>query len=170
MVRNVPVVDAHDPIVTVWQRLHDLDSPVAVVCDGTRVVAVVSQRTLAMWWPSGGPCEMCRRQVRDFIDPGIPTVHPPATVRKAAGLINNFGLEGVPVVAAGGALLGVVTPTAPVRLLAETTPDDHPGMETSRAEQGPVDPDMSPCRSGPDAPARLIEPPVASKIHGQPAG
>jgi len=76
MVSDVPVVNGHDPVVEVWQRLHILDSPVAVVCDGTRVVAVVSQHTLAMWWPSGGPCQMRRCQVRDVIDPGIPTVHP----------------------------------------------------------------------------------------------
>ena len=118
MVCDVPVVDGHDPLVEVWQRLQDLDSPVAAVCDGTRVVAVVSQLTLAMWWPSGGPCEMRRCQVRDVIDPGIPTVHPHATVQEAAELINNFGLEGLPVVAAGGALLGVVTPRELVRLLA----------------------------------------------------
>lgn len=129
MACDVPVVDGHDPIVTVWQRLHDLDSPVAVVCDSTRVVAVVSQRTLAMWWPSGGPCEMCRRQMRDLIDPGIPTVHPHATVREAARLINDFGFEGVPVVTVGGALLGVVTPTELVRLLAETTPDGRTGPD-----------------------------------------
>jgi CBS domain-containing protein len=122
MVCDVPVVDGHDPMVKVWQILHDLDSPVAAVRDGTQIVAVVSQRTLAMWWPSGGPCEMRRRQVRDVIDPGIPTVHLHATVRQAAELINNFRLEGVPVVAAGGALLGVVTPTELVRLLAESTP------------------------------------------------
>jgi len=123
MVRDVPVVDGQDPVVEVWQRLHDLDSPMAVVCDGTRIVAVVSQRTLAMWWPSGGPCENGGRRVRDVIDPGIPTVHPHTTVREAAELINNFGLEGVPVVAAGGALRGLVTPTELIRLLAEATPD-----------------------------------------------
>lgn len=122
MVSDVPVIDGHDPVVEVWQRLHNLDSPVAVVCDGTRVVAVVSQRTLAMWWPSGGPCQMRRCQVRDVIDPGIPTVHPHTSVREAAELISNFGLEGVPVVTAGGALLGVVTPSELVRLLAESIP------------------------------------------------
>jgi CBS domain-containing protein len=122
MISDVPVVDRHDPVVEVWQRLHNLDSPVAVVCDGTRVVAVVSQRTLAMWWPSGGPCQMRRCQVRDVIDPGIPTVHPDTSVRETAELISNFGLEGVPVVTAGGALLGVVTPSELVRLLAESIP------------------------------------------------
>lgn len=122
MVRDVPVVDGQDPVVEVWQRLHDLDSPMAVVCDGTRIVAVVSQRTLAMWWPSGGPCQMRRCQVRDVIDPGIPTVHPHTSVRETAELISNFGLEGVPVVTAGGSLLGVVTPSELVRLLAESIP------------------------------------------------
>ena len=122
MVSDVPVIDGHDPVVEVWQRLHNLDSPVAVVCEGTRVVTVVSQRTLAMWWPSGGPCQMRRCQVRDVIDPGIPTVHPHTSVREAAELISNFGLEGVPVVTTGGALLGVVTPSELVRLLAESIP------------------------------------------------
>jgi CBS domain-containing protein len=122
MISDVPVIDGHDPVVEVWQRLDNLDSPVAVVCDGTRAVAVVSQRILAMWWPSGGPCQMRRCQVRDVIDPGIPTVHPDTSVRQAAELISNFGLEGVPVVTAGGALLGVVTPSELVRLLAESTP------------------------------------------------
>jgi CBS domain-containing protein len=43
-------------------------------------------------------------------------------VRETAELISNFGLEGVPVVTAGGALLGVVTPSELVRLLAESIP------------------------------------------------
>ncbi|MGH3768049.1 MAG: CBS domain-containing protein [Pseudonocardiaceae bacterium] len=116
---DVPVVDAQDPIIEVWQRLRDLGTPVAVVRDGTRIAAVVSQRTLAMWWPAGGPCEMRRRRVRDVIDPGIPTVHADSTVREAAELINDFDLEGLPVVAAGGALRGLVTPSELVRLLAD---------------------------------------------------
>lgn len=119
MARDVPVVDAHDPVTAVWQRLHDLDSPLAVVRDGSRIVAVISQRTLAMWWPSGGPCEMRRRRVRDVIDPGIPTAHADTTVREAAELITDFELEGIPVVAAGGALLGLVTSTELIRLLAD---------------------------------------------------
>lgn len=49
MARDVPVVDAQDPVIEVWQRLHDLGSPVAVVRDGTRIVAVVSPHNLAMW-------------------------------------------------------------------------------------------------------------------------
>ncbi len=130
MICDVPVVEWHDPIVKVWQHLHDLDSPVAVVRDGTRIIAAISQRTLAMWWPSGGPCEMCRRQVRDVIDPGIPTVHPHTPVREAAELIDNFRLDGVPVVTAGGELLGVVTPAALVRLLAESTPQGAMSGET----------------------------------------
>jgi CBS domain-containing protein len=132
MSRDVPVVDGHDPVIEVWQRLHELGTPVAVVRDGTRIVAVVSQRTLAMWWPSGGPCEMRRRRVRDVIDPGIPTVHADTTVREVAELINNFDLEGVPVVAAGAALLGLVTPTELVRLLAD--PPDDP-VTTPQADQ-----------------------------------
>ena len=50
-------------------------------------------------------------------------MHPHTTVRQAAELINDFQVEGVPVVAAGGALLGLVTPTELVRLLANP-PDD----------------------------------------------
>jgi len=76
MPRDVLVVDAQDPIIEVWQRMHDLGTPVAVVRDDSRIVAVVSQRTLAMWWPSGGPHEMRRRQVRDVIDPGTPSCTP----------------------------------------------------------------------------------------------
>jgi CBS domain-containing protein len=123
MSRDVLVVDAQDPLIEVWQRMHDLDRPVAAVRDNSRIVAVVSQRTLALWWPSGGPLEMHRRQLRDVIDPGTPIVHPHTTVRRAAELISNLQLEGVPVEAADGALLGLVTPTELVRLLAHT-PDD----------------------------------------------
>jgi CBS domain-containing protein len=119
MARDVPVVNSQDPVIEVWHRLQDLNSPVAVVRDGNRVIAVISQRTLAMWWPSGGPCEMRRRRVRDVIDPGIPTAHADTTVREAAELITDFELEGIPVVAAGGALLGLVRPTELVRLLSD---------------------------------------------------
>ena len=123
MSQDVLVVKGQDPIIEVAQRMHDLDTPVAVVCDDSRMVAVVSQRTLALWWPSGGPREMRRRRIRDVIDPGTPIVHPHTTVRQAAELINDFQVEGVPVVAAGGALLGLVTPTELVCLLANP-PDD----------------------------------------------
>jgi len=94
MSRDVLVVDAQDPIIEVWQRMHDLGTPVAVVRDDSRIVAVVSQRTLAMWWPSGGPHEMRRRQVRDVIDPGTPIVHAHTPVRQAAELISKLELEG----------------------------------------------------------------------------
>jgi CBS domain-containing protein len=57
--------------------------------------------------------------VRDVIDPGIPTAHADTTVREAAELITDFELEGIPVVAAGGALLGLVRPTELVRLLSD---------------------------------------------------
>jgi CBS-domain-containing membrane protein len=75
MARDVPVVDPEDPVIEVWQRLQNLDSPVAVVRDGNRIVAVVSQRTLAMWWPSGGPREMHRRRAMSST-PGFPPCTP----------------------------------------------------------------------------------------------
>jgi CBS domain-containing protein len=112
------VVHPQDPVVEVWQRMQDSATKLAVVCDATRVVAVVSQHTLAVRWPSGGPGEMRRLQVRDVIDPGTPTLHADTTVHEAADLITRLELEGVPVVSAGGRLLGLVTPTELVRLLA----------------------------------------------------
>jgi CBS domain-containing protein len=65
---------------------------------------------------------MRRHRVREVIEPGTPTVHAHSTVREAAELISDFELDGVPVVAAGGALLGMVTPAELVRLLAGKTP------------------------------------------------
>ncbi|HSL06628.1 MAG TPA: CBS domain-containing protein [Pseudonocardiaceae bacterium] len=118
MSRDVLVVDPHDSVVEVWQRMQDLAARIAVVRDATRVVAVVSQYTLAVRWPAGGPGEMRRLRVRDVIEPGIPTLHADATVHQAADLITRLGLEGVPVVAAEGQLLGLITPTELVRLLA----------------------------------------------------
>jgi CBS domain-containing protein len=119
MSRDVLVVDAQAPVVEVWQRMQDGNAEVAVVGDATRVAAVVSQRTLAARWPSGGPAEMRRLLVRDVIDPGIATLHADATVREAADLITRFELDGVPVVTARGELLGLVTPTELVHLLAQ---------------------------------------------------
>jgi CBS-domain-containing membrane protein len=54
MSRDVLVVNRQDPVVQVWQRMQDVIAELAVVCDATRVVAVVSRRTLAARWPSGG--------------------------------------------------------------------------------------------------------------------
>jgi CBS domain-containing protein len=121
MSRDPLVVGLQDPVIEVWQRMQDMATPVAVVCEGTRVIAVVSERILAMWWPSGGPGEMRRRRVRDVIEPGTPTLHADATAHQAAELITRFHLDGVPVVTANGKLLGLITPTELVRLLA---PDD----------------------------------------------
>jgi len=118
MSHDVLVVDPQDSVVEVWQRMQDLATRIAVVRDATRVIAVVSQHTLAVRWPAGGPGEMRRLRVRDVIEPGIPTLHADATVHQAADLITRLGLEGVPVVAAEGQLLGLVTPTELVRLLA----------------------------------------------------
>lgn len=118
MSRDPLVVHSQDPVVEVWQRMQDSATELAVVCDTTRVVAVVSQHTLAVRWPSGGPGEMRRLRVRDVIEPGTPTLHADATVHEAADLITRLELEGVPVVAAGGRLLGLVSPTELVRLLA----------------------------------------------------
>jgi acetoin utilization protein AcuB len=116
--RDVLVVDPQDPVVEVWQRMQDVATELAVVHDATRVVAVVSQHTLAVRWPAGGPGEMRRLRVRDVIDLGTPTLTADATVHEAADLITRFDLEGVPVVAARGELLGLVTLTELVRLLA----------------------------------------------------
>ena len=122
MSRDVLVVGPADPIVEVWQRMQEAATPVAVVCDRARVVAVVSQYTLAVSWPSGGPGEMRQRRVRDVIEPGTPVLHADATVHHAAELITRLNLEGLPVVTAGGGLLGLVTPTELVRLLARDDP------------------------------------------------
>lgn len=119
MTRDVLVVAPQDPVVEVWQHMQDLATELAVVRDATRVVAVVSQRTLAVRWPSGGPGEMRRLRVQDVIEPGTPTLHADATAHQAAELITRLGLEGVPVVAARGELLGLITPTELVRLLAQ---------------------------------------------------
>lgn len=119
MSRDVLVVDPQDPVVEVWQRMQDLATRIAVVRDANRVIAVVSQHTLAVRWPAGGPGEMRRLRVRDVIEPGIPTLHADATVHQAADLIIRLGLEGVPVVTAEGQLLGLITPTELVRLLAQ---------------------------------------------------
>src|SRR5207248_10831036 len=104
MSEDVLVVDARDPVIEVWRRMQELGTSVAVVREGTRIIGVVSERILALWWPSGGPREMLRRRVRDVVDPGTPVVHPDTPVAKAAELIYDFKLDGVPVVAADGAL------------------------------------------------------------------
>lgn len=48
--------------------------------------------------------------MRDVIDPGISIAHPDTTVRQVAGLINDFKLDGVTVVAAGRVVLALLTP------------------------------------------------------------
>jgi CBS domain-containing protein len=134
MSREVLVVGPQDPVVEVWQRMHDVATSMAVVCEGTRVVAVISERTLAVWWPAGGPGEMHRRRVRDVTEFGTLTLHPDATVHEAAELITRLKLEGIPVVAGSGELLGLVTPTELVRLLAR----DDPATVTRRLTGRPA--------------------------------
>jgi CBS domain-containing protein len=90
MSRDVLVIGLQDPVVEVWQRMREAGTPVAVVCEDTRVVAVISQHTLAVWWPCGGPGEMHRRCVRDVTEPGTPTLHADATVHEAADLITRL--------------------------------------------------------------------------------
>lgn len=120
MSTDVLAVHPQDPVVEVWQRMRDRRTPIAVVCEGNRVLATVSQTTLAVWWPSGGPGEMRRRRVRDVIEPGTPTLHPNAPAHEAAELIIHLALDGVPIVTATGTLLGLVTPTGLLHLLTRT--------------------------------------------------
>jgi CBS domain-containing protein len=122
MSRDVLVVGPQDPVVEVWQRMRDAGTPVAVVCEDTRVIAVISQHTLAVWWPSGGPGDMHRRCVRDVTEPGTPTLHANATVHEAAKLITRLHLEGIPVVSACGELLGLIIPAELVHLLTQDDP------------------------------------------------
>ncbi|HYZ38498.1 MAG TPA: hypothetical protein VE673_17580, partial [Pseudonocardiaceae bacterium] len=53
MARDVPVVTSQDPVIEVWQRLQDLNSPVAVVRDGNRIVS-------APWRCGGHPARRAR--------------------------------------------------------------------------------------------------------------
>lgn len=59
--------------------------------------------------------------VRDVIEPGTPTLHADVPAHRAADLIIRLGLEGVPLVAAGGELVGLIASTDLVLLLAEQT-------------------------------------------------
>jgi CBS domain-containing protein len=125
MTGNVLTVHPHDRVVEVWQGMQNLGTRLAVVVDGTRVVAVVSERVLALRWPGGGPVEMRSRRVSDVVEIDTPVLRPDATVQEAAELIADLDVEAVPVVDTSKRLVGLVTPAELVRLIARPPRSDE---------------------------------------------
>jgi len=88
-----------------------------VVVDATgRSAGILSQETVTTAWLA--PASRHVSRVHEMVSHPDTSVHADTTVQEVAGLMRDSGLDAVPVVGHDGRLIGVVTRTDLVRLLA----------------------------------------------------
>ena len=90
-----------------------------IVLSGRRCVGVVSDRHVIAAWPFD-PLGMRRRRVGEVLREEFPAVVPGAPAALVAELMVEHGIDAVPVVDADAAVVGAVTNSDLVRMLAET--------------------------------------------------
>jgi CBS domain-containing protein len=104
-------VDAGAEVESVTRALDEHDAPIAVVVDPSHhAVGVVSRRDLAHHAPS--------RRVESCMTPFLITMLEGASVADAIDLVVERGVSHVPILA-DGRVIGVVTPRAIIRWLAQ---------------------------------------------------
>ena len=121
-------VDAHETAWVALQRLTTSGLRHLVVVSGERCIGVLSDRHVAAAWPFG---ELSRRTqiVLDMLGDNSPSVTSRTTAGEAAGVMLNAGVDALPVVDPDGRIVGLVSGSDLLRLLADTvtdSPEDAP--------------------------------------------
>jgi CBS domain-containing protein len=83
----------------------------------SRCPGILADRTLAAEW-ARDPIGFGRRRVRDVLDPTTPTVSVSSTVAAAARAMQRYQTDAVAVLDSAGRVLGILTATDLVRVLA----------------------------------------------------
>ena len=95
-----------------------------VVTDETgRCAGVVSDRTISAVWP-GAAMSGLQHRIGDVLHPGRPTARPDETVSVAARRMLGAGVDALPVVDGSEDVVGIVTGSDLVRVLATSDRDD----------------------------------------------
>lgn len=111
------VIDADESMWQAAGRLGDGSHRRLVVLDEGRLAGVIDEKTLTDHWPRIP--FFARERTLDTIVPGrVHAVMPHVTISRVAAIMHFEGVDAVPVVDRRGKVLGLVTPTEIIRLLA----------------------------------------------------
>ena len=109
---EVVTVGVDDDVARAWKTLVDHQIHQAPVLDaGQRLVGVVSERNLLMVLnvDNGEVRDVLRRRVGDVMTTPVVAATPLTDIRRIARVMLERGVDGVPIVNDGGALLGFVS-------------------------------------------------------------
>lgn len=136
------------PIVTVsiretlwhaWSLLYRSGFRHLVVVDGSRCVGVLDDRRIALEWPLG-PSRGTTRTVGDVITGRVRCVQPGTAVSDLASIMLDERIDALPVVNAKGDVVGLVTASDLLAVLAtpssEPEPEPEAEPEPKRATTG----------------------------------
>jgi CBS domain-containing protein len=124
-------VDAHETAWVALQRLTTSGLRHLVVVSGDRCIGVLSDRHVAAAWPFG---ELSRRTqlVLDLLGANRPSVTAGTAVGDAARAMLDAGVDALPVVDAHDRIVGLVTGSDLLRLLADAVANSKDAQSTVR--------------------------------------
>jgi CBS domain-containing protein len=126
MVRDPLTLDAGASAQAAGQRLADADVRAVLVCDGGRLVGVVTRKTLVREVVALGR-DPARTTLAEIAEPPLHTIAADAELEQAFHDLEQRDLERVPVTDVDGRLAGVLSRAVVQRRLAEDEPP--PGDE-----------------------------------------
>jgi CBS domain-containing protein len=115
----VVAVTTEHSLAAAWEAMRERRVHHLVVLDNNRLAAVLDDRTMAARWPAGGPEVAYSIKVGDLVSRGAWSVLPDEPASAVARVMTQAHCDAVPVVTAGGVLLGLVTATDLVAAVAE---------------------------------------------------
>jgi CBS domain-containing protein len=121
MVRDPLTLDAGASAQEAGQRLADPDVRAVLVCDGGRLVGVVTRKTLVREVVALGR-DPVRTTLAEIAEPPLHTIAADAELEQAFHDLEQRDLERVPVTDADGRLAGVLSRAVVQRRLAEDEP------------------------------------------------
>lgn len=130
-------VDAQETAWVALQRLTTSGLRHLVVVSGDRCVGVLSDRHVAAAWPFG---ELSRRTqiVLDLLGDTRPSVTARTTAAEAALAMLDAGVDALPVVDAHNRVVGLVTGSDLLRLLADTATDSSEDAQPAVRRRRPA--------------------------------
>jgi CBS domain-containing protein len=111
------VIDADESMWQAALRLSSGSQRWLVVLDAGRLVGVIDERRLTDHWPCV-PFAAQERTLRTIVPAPVHAVMPHVTISRVAAIMHFEGIDAVPVVDRRGKVLGLVTATEIIRLVA----------------------------------------------------
>jgi predicted transcriptional regulator len=142
MSRDVFTLTVSTPAEEAAQELSVRGFTGAPVCDARgRLVGILSRSDLVD--PERGGGDLRHRQVRDLMTPAIFTLHPSEPLLNAVRLMLREGIRRVVITDHQGKMVGIVTTTDVLQVLARTEMSDAPTRPATRAFHGDHDQQVS---------------------------